>query len=142
MVYLSQNERGDKNFYQFQTNLIEIFNLIWTRFLLIPSFPAAKSSIPNLIMSSKRIYHRWSEDEVKLLYKTVVNSNKNWKQVRLMFPQFSLLQLQNKFTMIEKQYFTLAKTSRNSSDSDIPRMNQSSEETIRVLMELMEQRHE
>ncbi|CAL6020508.1 Homeobox-like_domain superfamily [Hexamita inflata] len=93
-------------------------------------------------MSSKRIYHRWSKDEVKLLYKTVVNSNKNWKQVRLMFPQFSLLQLQNKFTMIEKQYFTLAKTSRNSSDSDIPRMNQSSDETIRVLMELMEQRHE
>ncbi|CAL6072277.1 Homeobox-like_domain superfamily [Hexamita inflata] len=93
-------------------------------------------------MSSKRIYHRWSEDEVKLLYKTVVNSNKNWKQVRLMFPQFSLLQLQNKFTMIEKQYFTLAKTGRNSSDSDIPRMNQSSDETIRVLMKLMEQRHE
>ncbi|CAL6020535.1 SANT/Myb_domain [Hexamita inflata] len=55
-------------------------------------------------MTSKRTYHKWSDEEVMLLYQTVIGSNRNWRVVESTFPQFSLLQLQNKFTLIEKQY--------------------------------------
>ncbi|CAL6072279.1 Myb-like_DNA-binding domain-containing protein [Hexamita inflata] len=57
---------------------------------------------------SKRVYHRWTDKEARLLYQAVLDSNRNWRAVEKMFPQFSLLQLQNKFTMIEKQYVTNA----------------------------------
>ncbi|CAL6020507.1 Myb-like_DNA-binding domain-containing protein [Hexamita inflata] len=57
---------------------------------------------------NKRVYHRWTDKEVRLLYQAVLDSNRNWRAVEKMFPQFSLLQLQNKFTMIEKQYVTNA----------------------------------
>ncbi|CAL6059875.1 Myb-like_DNA-binding domain-containing protein [Hexamita inflata] len=57
---------------------------------------------------NKRVYHRWTDKEARLLYQAVLDSNRNWRAVEKMFPQFSLLQLQNKFTIIEKQYVTNA----------------------------------
>ncbi|CAL6072305.1 Homeobox-like_domain superfamily [Hexamita inflata] len=80
-------------------------------------------------MNTKRVYHRWTEHEVRLLYRSVTSSNRNWVSVQEQFPQFSLLQLQNKFTMIEKQ-FLVKKEAEN--DSVL--------ETVRVLMELMRKR--
>ncbi|CAL6072301.1 Myb-like_DNA-binding domain-containing protein [Hexamita inflata] len=55
-------------------------------------------------MSAKRKYHKWTEREAVLLYKTVVGSDRNWRMVERAFPDFSLLQLQNKFTILEQQY--------------------------------------
>ncbi|CAL6097716.1 SANT/Myb_domain [Hexamita inflata] len=55
-------------------------------------------------MSVKRKYHKWTEKEAVLLYKTVVGSDRNWRMVERAFPDFSLLQLQNKFTILEQQY--------------------------------------
>ncbi|CAL6075112.1 Myb-like_DNA-binding domain-containing protein [Hexamita inflata] len=55
-------------------------------------------------MSAQRKYHKWTEREAVLLYKTVVGSDRNWRMVERAFPDFSLLQLQNKFTILEQQY--------------------------------------
>ncbi|CAL6045537.1 Homeobox-like_domain superfamily [Hexamita inflata] len=84
-------------------------------------------------MSAKRIYHRWTEHEVRLLYRSVTSSNRNWVSVQEQFPQFSLLQLQNKFTMIEKQF--LVQSGRNLKQEDFQ-----VQETVQVLMELMRKR--
>ncbi|CAL6097713.1 Homeobox-like_domain superfamily [Hexamita inflata] len=84
-------------------------------------------------MSAKRIYHRWTEHEVRLLYRSVTSSNRNWVSVQEQFPQFSLLQLQNKFTMIEKQF--LVQSGRNQKQEDFQ-----VQETVQVLMELMRKR--
>ncbi|CAL6058835.1 Myb-like_DNA-binding domain-containing protein [Hexamita inflata] len=59
-----------------------------------------------MLMSSKKRYHKWSDEETALLYQTVVSSQKNWRMVERTFPGMSLLQLQNKFVMIEQQYKT------------------------------------
>ncbi|CAL6020510.1 Homeobox-like_domain superfamily [Hexamita inflata] len=80
-------------------------------------------------MNTKRVYHRWTEHEVRLLYRSVTSSNRNWVSVQQQFPQFSLLQLQNKFTMIEKQFLVKKEAE-----------NDSVQETVRVLMELMRKR--
>ncbi|CAL6059909.1 Homeobox-like_domain superfamily [Hexamita inflata] len=80
-------------------------------------------------MSTKRVYHRWTEHEVRLLYRSVTTSNRNWVAVQEQFPQFSLLQLQNKFTMIEKQFLVKKEAE-----------NDSVQETVRMLMELMRKR--
>ncbi|CAL6059869.1 Myb-like_DNA-binding domain-containing protein [Hexamita inflata] len=53
---------------------------------------------------SKRAYHKWTEQETILLYKTVISSDRNWRMVERAFPDFSLLQLQNKFTILDQQY--------------------------------------
>ncbi|CAL6087193.1 Homeobox-like_domain superfamily [Hexamita inflata] len=84
-------------------------------------------------MSTKRVYHRWTEHEVRLLYRSVTSSNRNWVSVQEQFPQFSLLQLQNKFTMIEKQF--LVQSGRNTKQDDFQ-----VQETVQVLMELMRKR--
>ncbi|CAL6050774.1 Myb-like_DNA-binding domain-containing protein [Hexamita inflata] len=55
-------------------------------------------------MSVKRNYHKWTEQETVLLYKIVVGSDRNWRIVERVFPNFTLLQLQNKFTFLEQQY--------------------------------------
>ncbi|CAL6020529.1 Myb-like_DNA-binding domain-containing protein [Hexamita inflata] len=57
-------------------------------------------------MSSKKQYHKWTDEETALLYQTVVSSQKNWRMVERTFPGMSLLQLQNKFVVIEQQYQT------------------------------------
>ncbi|CAL6020534.1 Myb-like_DNA-binding domain-containing protein [Hexamita inflata] len=57
-------------------------------------------------MSSKKRYHKWTDEETALLYQTVVSSQKNWRMVERTFPGMSLLQLQNKFVVIEQQYQT------------------------------------
>ncbi|CAL6072259.1 Myb-like_DNA-binding domain-containing protein [Hexamita inflata] len=59
-----------------------------------------------MLMSSKKRYHKWTDEETALLYQTVVSSQKNWRMVERTFPGMSLLQLQNKFVVIEQQYQT------------------------------------
>ncbi|CAL6089002.1 Conserved_hypothetical protein [Hexamita inflata] len=55
---------------------------------------------------SKKQYHKWTDEETALLYQTVITTQKNWRMVERTFPNMSLLQLQNKFVVIEQQYKT------------------------------------
>ncbi|CAL6020518.1 Myb-like_DNA-binding domain-containing protein [Hexamita inflata] len=84
---------------------------------------------------SKRVYHRWTDKEARLLYQVVLDSNRNWRAVEKMFPQFSLLQLQNKFTMIEKQYVTNA-SMRVQKQQEASTLQ--SEDTLQALIRILE----
>ncbi|CAL6034967.1 Myb-like_DNA-binding domain-containing protein [Hexamita inflata] len=52
---------------------------------------------------SKRTYHSWTEEESARLYKFVLRCERNWAEVQRQFPQFSMLQLQNRFQIMRKQ---------------------------------------
>ncbi|CAL6020569.1 Homeobox-like_domain superfamily [Hexamita inflata] len=52
---------------------------------------------------NKRTYHRWTDLESQNLYRCVVKYQKNWEQVQIQFPQFTMLQIQNKFLTLQKQ---------------------------------------
>ncbi|CAL6034985.1 Homeobox-like_domain superfamily [Hexamita inflata] len=52
---------------------------------------------------NKRVYHRWTEEESTRLYKFVLRCDRNWTMVQNQFPQFTMLQLQNKFLVMQKQ---------------------------------------
>ncbi|CAL6072311.1 Myb-like_DNA-binding domain-containing protein [Hexamita inflata] len=84
---------------------------------------------------SKRVYHRWTDKETRLLYQAVLDSNRNWRAVEKMFPQFSLLQLQNKFTMIEKQYVINA-SMRVQKQQEASTLQ--SEDTLQALIRILE----
>ncbi|CAL6020522.1 Myb-like_DNA-binding domain-containing protein [Hexamita inflata] len=91
-------------------------------------------------MNSKRSYHKWTEQETMQLYKIVQSSNRNWRAVGKAFPQFSLLQLQNKYTMIEKQY-RLKQAHRTPAYSQ----NQSlleNDDTLQILLDLISKQSE
>ncbi|CAL6072285.1 Myb-like_DNA-binding domain-containing protein [Hexamita inflata] len=90
-------------------------------------------------MSNQRTYHKWTDAEVKLLYKTVTGSNRDWVLVRQVFPMFTLMQLQNKFSMIQKQYRRCYHSPSQTSQTPETRTPESFsvQDTINVLLSMI-----
>ncbi|CAL6072273.1 SANT/Myb_domain [Hexamita inflata] len=89
----------------------------------------------------ERAYHHWTKEETLLLYKTVQKNRNNWKEVMKALPQFSLLQLQNKYVMIQKQFKLRTKNKQGLDDCDNQNMHQNdlviSDDTLQVLLDLI-----
>ncbi|CAL6020571.1 Homeobox-like_domain superfamily [Hexamita inflata] len=93
-------------------------------------------------MTDPRIYHKWTDAEVTLLYKTVMTTKRDWYMVHKVFPQLTQMQLQNKFQMIQKQYRKCYhnSTPRSSQSSDtLVQDNVDVQDTINVLLRLVKE---
>ncbi|CAL6058831.1 Myb-like_DNA-binding domain-containing protein [Hexamita inflata] len=51
----------------------------------------------------KRVYHQWTNEESCRLFKIVLKCKKDWQQVQIQFPEFTKLQLQNKFFVMQRK---------------------------------------
>ncbi|CAL6059777.1 Homeobox-like_domain superfamily [Hexamita inflata] len=92
-------------------------------------------------MTDPRTYHKWTDAEVVLLYKTVMTTKRDWYMVHKVFPQLTQIQLQNKFQMIQKQYRRCyhQKSLRSSVSSDTLVQESDVQDTINVLLSLVKE---
>lgn len=54
-------------------------------------------------LRNKKIYYKWTREEERELMAAVEKLNKNWAEIQLLFPSFSLGQLTSKYQNIMKQ---------------------------------------